>query len=92
MLCCLKYFVKIIDIQLGMWYYIVTANEVITVYSYHNRIKQRINNGELVDHYFTNNYPGIGEALVLVFNTDPFLRPIRPHKYHEYKEVIQCNY
>lgn len=62
------------------------------MYSYHNRIKQRIKNGELIDHYFTDNYPGIGEALVLVFNGPPFLRPIRPHKYHEYKEVIQCNF
>lgn len=67
------------------------------MYSYHNRIKQRINNGELVDHYFTENYPRIGEALVLVFNTEPFFRPIRPHKYVEYvdilakKEVTQCN-
>lgn len=88
MLFCLNYFVKSIDIQPGVWYYIVTANEVITVYSYHNRIKQRINNGELVDHYFTDNYPGIGKALVLVFKTAPFLRPIRPHKYIEYVDIL----
>ena len=61
------------------------------MYSYHNRIKQRIRNGELVSHYKADNYPGIGLALVLVFNTPPFLRPIRPHKWDEYKEVIQCN-
>ncbi len=61
------------------------------MYSYHNRIRQRINNGELIDHYFTDNYPRIGEALVLVFKTVPFLRPIRPNRYHEYREVIQCN-
>ena len=61
------------------------------MYPYHDRIKQRIKNGELIDHYFTENYPRIGEALVLVFNTPPFLRPIRPHKWDEYKEVIQCN-
>ena len=61
------------------------------MYSYHNRIKQRIRNGELVSHYKADNYPGIGPALVLVFNTTPFLRPIRPHKWDEYKEVIQCN-
>lgn len=61
------------------------------MYSYHNRIKQRIRNGELVSHYKADNYPGIGQALVLVFNTPPFLRPIRPHKWDEYKEVIQCN-
>lgn len=61
------------------------------MYPYHNRIKQRINNGELVEHYFTESYPRIGEALVLVFNTPPFLRPIRPHKWAEYEEVIKCN-
>ena len=61
------------------------------MYSYHNRIKQRIRDGELVSHYKTDNYPGIGQALVLVFNKPPFLRPIRPHKWDEYKEVIQCN-
>ena len=54
-------------------------------YSYHGRIKQRIRNRELIDSYFTNNYPRIGEALVLVFNTEPFIRPIRPHRFDEYR-------
>ena len=54
------------------------------MYSYHNRIKQRINNGECTGYYFTDNYPQIGESLVLVFNTYPFTRPIRPHKWHLY--------
>ena len=58
------------------------------MYPYHNRIKQRIKNGELIDHYFTDKYPHIGKALVLVFKTEPFFRPIRPHKWLEYKEVI----
>ena len=58
-------------------------------YSYHNRIKQRIRNGELVDSYYTDSYPRIGEALVLVFNTIPHLRPIRPYRIKEYEEVIK---
>ena len=57
-------------------------------YSYHNRIKQRIRSGELVDHYWTDNYPRIGRALVLVFSTEPFLRPIRPYRWKEYEGVI----
>ena len=57
-------------------------------YSYHGRIKQRIRSGELIDHYWTDNYSRIGRALVLVFNTEPFLRPIRPHRWEEYEEVI----
>lgn len=61
------------------------------MYPYHNAIKKHIRNGELIDHYLTDNYPRIGPSLVLVFNTPPFLRPIRPHKWDEYKEVIKCN-
>ena len=57
-------------------------------YNYHNKIKQRIRNGELIDHYFTDNYPRIGKAMVLVFSSPPFLRPIRPYRFEEYKELI----
>ena len=59
-------------------------------YPYHNRIKQRIKNGELQEYYFTKSYPNIGEALVLVFNTEPFLRPIRPHRWAEYESIIKA--
>lgn len=59
------------------------------MYSYHNTIKRRIRDGELVDYYMTDNYPKIGEALVLVFKTVPFFRPIRPHKYAEYFNILQ---
>ena len=56
------------------------------MYPYHNRIRQRINNGELV---------GIEEsgkkefAFILVFNTYPFTRPIRPHAVYRYKDLIK---
>ena len=55
------------------------------MYPYHNRIKQRIKNGELV---------GIAEsedkqfAFVLLFSTAPFTRPIRPHAAHKYKDLL----
>lgn len=58
------------------------------MYPYHNKIKQRIRAGELVDHFFTDSYPGIGEALVLVFNTAPFKRPIRPHRWPKYVDIL----
>lgn len=58
------------------------------MYPYHNRIKQRIHNGELVDHYYTADYPRIGEALVLVFSAPPFLRPVRPHRWAEYEAIL----
>lgn len=57
-------------------------------YPYHNRIKQRIKAGELIGYEFVEDYPGIGEALVLKFNTEPFIRPVRPHKRHEYVDVL----
>lgn len=57
-------------------------------YPYHNRIKQRIKAGELIGYEFVNDYPGIGEALVLKFHTEPFMRPIRPHKYVEYVDLL----
>lgn len=57
-------------------------------YSYHGRNKQRIRAGELDRYYFTTDYPGIGEALVLVFHTYPALRPVRPHKYQDYVDIL----
>lgn len=60
----------------------------MSYYAYHQRIKQRIAAGELVDRYFTENYPGIGEALVLVFSTAPFKRSIRPHRWSDYVDIL----
>lgn len=54
------------------------------MYPYHNRIKQRIRNGELAGYKFVDDYKTIGECLLLFFDTPPFVRPIRPHKYEEY--------
>ena len=34
------------------------------------------------------DYLGIGERLVLKFNTEPFVRPIRPHRYVKYVDVL----
>lgn len=59
------------------------------MYPYHNKIKQRINNGELIDWYFTNDYPRIGEALVLYFSTFPPVRPVRPYRYPEYLPLLR---
>ena len=58
------------------------------MYPYHNKIKQRIRNGELLTSYKADNYPGIGPALVLVFSTPPFRRPIRPHRWPEYEAIL----
>lgn len=58
------------------------------MYPYHNRIKQRIRNGELTSHEFVENYPGIGECMVLRFNAPPFTRPVRPYRYASYVDIL----
>ena len=59
------------------------------MYPYHNKIKQRIKNGELINFEFVEDYPRMGKCLVLFFSTYPFIRPIRPHRYSEYEELIK---
>lgn len=58
------------------------------MYPYYNRIKSRIKNGELISYHFENDYPRIGECLVLEFSTAPFVRPIRPYRYTEYVDIL----
>ena len=55
------------------------------MYPYHNRIRQRINNGE-----FVGIEPSEKEefAFVLVFSTYPFTRPIRHHAVGKYLDLI----
>ena len=56
------------------------------MYPYHNRILQRIKNGELVGFEFCDG----GEfALVLKFSTYPFTRPIREYSLHKYEEILK---
>lgn len=62
------------------------------MYPYHNRIKQRIENGELVEWYIASTWPKIGKCLVLVFSTEPFFRPIRPERWEEYLAVLGLHY
>ena len=58
------------------------------MYPYHNQIKKRIKNNELVGYEFVDDYPGIGEALVLYFCTNPYKRPIRPENYGKYVNIL----
>lgn len=58
------------------------------MYPYHNKIKQRIKNGELVGYLFMEDWPRIGACMLLVFNTAPHFRPIRPHRYGEYVGLL----
>ena len=59
------------------------------MYPYHNKIKQRIKNGELVSFEFVEKYKNISPCLVLYFKTEPFTRPIREHRFSEYRQLLK---
>ena len=58
------------------------------MYPYHNKIKQRINNNELVRYEFVDAYKAIKPCLVLHFSTEPLTRPIREHRFEEYETIL----
>lgn len=58
------------------------------MYSYHNRIKQRINNRELTSYEFVSEYKGISPCLLLHFCTEPKVRPIREHRFEMYNLIF----
>ena len=58
------------------------------MYSYHNTIKKRIKNGELIGFDYVEDYKDIGHCLLLHFSTPPFERPIRPQKYYMYQDIL----
>lgn len=56
------------------------------MYSYHGRIRQRIKNGEL-----RGIIKGDGEfAIILLFNTYPFTRPIRERALYRYEAELSA--
>lgn len=58
------------------------------MYPYHNRIKQRINNNELVRYEYVDKYKNISPCLLLYFDTEPKIRPIREHRFEMYEEIF----
>lgn len=59
------------------------------MYPYHNKIKQRINDNELVRYEYVDNYKNISPCLLLHFSTEPKIRPIREHRFKEYEEILK---
>lgn len=59
------------------------------MYPYHNLNKKRIMAGELVGYEFVGSYKHIGECLLLHFDSPPFDRPVRPHRYAEYFHLLE---
>ena len=58
------------------------------MYPYHNKIKQRINNKELVRYEYVDKYKNISPCLLLHFDTEPRVKPIREHRFKEYEEIF----
>jgi hypothetical protein len=58
------------------------------MYPYHNKIKQRINNRELVSYEYVEKYKTISPCLLLHFSTEPKIRPIREHRFKEYETIL----
>lgn len=59
------------------------------MYPYHNKIKQRIKNNELVKYEYVDNYKNISPCLLLHFSTEPKIRPIRQHRFLEYEKILE---
>lgn len=59
------------------------------MYPYHNRIKQRIANNELVSYEYLTEYKNISPCLLLHFDTEPETRPIRSHRFEEYENILK---
>lgn len=62
------------------------------MYPYHNKIKQRIKNNELVKYEYVDKYKNISPCLLLHFSTEPKIRPIREHRFDEYELLFSTLY
>ncbi len=60
------------------------------MYPYHNKIKQRIKNKELIKYEYVDKYKSISPCLLLYFHTEPKIRPIREHRFEEYETILKA--
>lgn len=58
------------------------------MYPYFNKIKQRIFNNELLSDGVVERYKDISPCLLLHFDTEPEVRPIREHRFKEYDDLF----
>lgn len=58
------------------------------MYPYHNKIKQRIKNKELIQYDYVDKYKDISPCLLLYFSTEPKIRPIREHRFDKYEKLL----
>lgn len=57
-------------------------------FNYHSKVKQIINQDEILKIEIVNNYNGISPAMLIYFKNHPPM-PIREHKWDEYISYIQ---
>lgn len=58
------------------------------MYPYHNKIKQRIKNHELIRYEYVDKYKSISPCLLLYFSTEPKIKPVRKHRFKEYEKIL----
>ncbi|MBR5900570.1 MAG: thermostable hemolysin delta-VPH [Clostridia bacterium] len=58
-------------------------------FSYHNKAKELIKKGRLIDYYFCAKHNNISPALILIFNdaTHPVM-PLRNYRWSEYAPLL----
>lgn len=61
------------------------------MYPYHNKIKQRLQNKELTHYEYVDKYKQITPCLLLHFDTEPKIRPIRAHRFEEYEALFKLH-
>jgi len=59
------------------------------MYPYHNKIKSRIANKELIKYEYMEKHKDISPCLMLYFSTEPYTRPIREHRFEEYEVILK---
>lgn len=59
------------------------------MYPYHNKIKQRIRNNELIRYEYVDKYKDISPCLLLYFSTEPYIKSIREHRFDEYETLFK---
>jgi hypothetical protein len=59
------------------------------MYPYHNKIKQRIKNNELIGYEYVDEYKSISPCLLLYFSTEPKIKPVRKHRFEEYELLLR---
>ena len=59
------------------------------MFQYHETLKERIENNELIGYEFIENYLNGSPRLLLYFESEPKIRPVLKHKIKEYRRMLE---